>query len=243
MKRTTMHYHHQNLSRGKSPIWHHGRAWLGQLQWEWCVFHRPRFSLSIGRRHLTLCLLVCSLYVVWKDDGEFERRGFELAIHDGKIWIEHPWIRQGEWRRNDPWWKKQIVISVVDLLLGKHRFSSTETELPDVFVPMPEGSYRAKAKLVQRRWMRRFGWFRKMRDDYELSVDGGIPFAGKGENSWDCGDDGLWGCGGTSVENAIAQGVESVLTDRRKRGLDSLGTGKIPAIVLNDRSAVAEEST
>ena len=46
------------------------------------------------------------------------------------------------------------------------------------------------------------------------------PFEGKGENGWDCGEDGLYGCGsnGASIEHAIGTTVEKVLDTRRRRG-------------------------
>lgn len=45
-------------------------------------------------------------------------------------------------------------------------------------------------------------------------------FMGKGENSWDCGEDGLYGCGseGSSLEDAITKTVSIVLRNRRKYG-------------------------
>ena len=230
-----MRYHHQNLTDGRLPLWRHGRAWLGKLHWEWSVFYRPRFRLAVGSRHLTISLLAFSLWIVWNNGDEFERREFAISAHDGNIWIEHPWVRQMEWRSSDPWWRKQIVLPVTDWMLGKMQYSRSEKPLPDVFVPMPEGCYRAKAEAVHREWWRRFGWFHRVEDGVDLSVaDGGIPFAGKGENSWDCGDDGLWGWGGSSVDGAIANGVASVLRSRAKCGYDSNGTGREPAIVVND---------
>lgn len=234
-----MRYHHQNLTDGRLPLWRHGRAWLGHLHWTWSVFYHPRFSVAVGSRHLTLSLLAFSLWVVWKDDGEFERREFSIEAHDGCVWVETPWVRQGEWRRADPWWRKTIVLHVVDWLIGRQQYRSTERPLPDVFVPLPEGCYRAQAKAVRREWWRRFGWFRMVREDVDLRVEGGIPFSGKGENSWACFDDGLWGWGGSSVEDAIANGVRSVLRSRERHGHDSKGTGREPAVVVND--AVAKE--
>ena len=233
-----MRYHHSNTSRGKLPLWRGGRAWLGKLHWQWVVFQRRSgFGVSIDSRGFHVCLLAFALYVRYDDDDCFDRRELSLSIHDGIVWITHPWVRPNEWRRADPWWRKQVALHVVDWILGRVRHSSTEKNLPDVYVPLPEGCYRAKAKAVTHSWWRRFGWFRVTRESVELDVDGGIPFAGKGESGWDCEDDGLCGWSGSSVENAIARGVESVIESRSKRGHDSAGTGREPAIVVNSKEA------
>jgi hypothetical protein len=71
-----------------------------------------------------------------------------------------------------------------------------------------------------------------VRDGVKLDIPGGIPHNGKGENSWDCGDDGLWGCGGDTVEEAIGHAVSSVLRSRRRYGHDSHGTGREPVHVV-----------
>ena len=91
-----------------------------------------------------------------------------------------------------------------------------------VVIPMPEGVYHGTAKIERRTWKRPL-WFAFSRVSTTIDCPRGIPFAGKGENSWDCGDDGLfgWGAEGPSIEKAIARGVESVLESRRRYGMPS----------------------
>lgn len=129
-------------------------------------------------------------------------------------WRESEW----EWKRSDPWWRR-FSIDVPDLLLGRTRCVVTEGETMNSVVPMPEGSYPCVLKKRTRTWTRaRRPFWKKTRVDWDISIDGGIPFMGKGENAWDCGEDGLWGTGGSSPENAVANAVESVLRSRAKHG-------------------------
>jgi hypothetical protein len=52
----------------------------------------------------------------------------------------------------------------------------------------------------------------------DLDIPGGIPHEGKGENSWDCGMDGLFGCSGATVAEAIANAVRHTQRDRERYG-------------------------
>lgn len=242
-----MSYHYQNLTDGKLPLWRSGRAWWWKIGWEWHLFRRySALGVGAGSKHLSIRLPGFQLYVHSRDHDGWESRQFEVAVHDGCVWIEHPWIRSGgEWRRDDPWWKKQIVLHVSDWLLGRVRHESREIEHREVFVPMPEGCYRAKARREVSTWRRRWYVPAKTRDSWWVEIPGGIPFAGKGENSWDCGDDGLWGTGGTdgmTLEETIGCVVGSVLRSRKRYGHDSndpawlgyehewIGTPQSPAV-------------
>ncbi len=233
-----MRYHHQNLTDGVMPLWRHGRAWWGPLAWEWSVFHRTGVSLglSLGLTSLSVRLVWFSLFVHSNND-DHDMREFSLRIMDGNVWIDHPWVRQNEWRSADPWWKKSIVLHVKDWLLGKARCDVTTGSPFTVYVPMPEGSYRATATPETYVWRRRFYVPQLRRDSVKLDIEGGIPHAGKGENSWDCGDDGLWGISGETTEKAIANAVASVLTSRRRYGRDSRDTGREPALVVLNKVA------
>lgn len=228
-----MRYHHQNLTDGRLPLWRHGRAWLGPIGWEWGLMRGRGFSIAAGLSSAHLCLGFFSFYVHAANESSRHGR-FAIRFHDGIVWIEHPWERQMEWRSSDPWWKKSITLHVGDWLLGRSRCEITKGPPSTVYVPLPEGSYRALATPETFIWRRRFYVPMRRRDSVSLHIEGGIPYSGKGENSWDCGDDGLWGIGGATIEEAIGNAVASVLKSRRRYGHDSKGTGKRPAIVLND---------
>lgn len=153
------------------------------------------------------------------------------------------WVgSMASWSRQFPWcrWWRQGSIDFKDLILGRARHTlerrrrtkhetiwmpedTVEYDLFEILIPMPEGAYPARAHVERRTWKRpRWPW-PIVRVSVAVDIPKGIPFAGKGENSWDCGDDGLFGYGaeGDSIEHAIGHGVESVLTSRRRYGKPS----------------------
>lgn len=143
-------------------------------------------------------------------------RECKLSIYNWTISIT-PWGKTMEWSKGDPWYVRGWSLNIPNLILGRQR---CQTEIVRSFptqVPMPEGVYAAVAKVERRTW-KRPRWFAHSRDSVWLTIPKGIPHAGKGENSWDCGDDGLFGIGGDSLENAIGNAVESVLRARRRYG-------------------------
>lgn len=233
-----MRYHSQNLTYDRLPTWRHGCAWWGNWHAEWHTFHDSHLlgvalwwcGFSIRLRWLSLYLRARER----KHDGEWS-----VSWHDGALWIDHPWVRQMEWRSADPWWRKNITLPVVDWLIGKASHECVKGEPREVFVPMPEGSYRAVATPETRTWRHRWYWPVDRRESVWLDIPGGIPCSGKGENSWDCDDDGLFGCGGATPEEAIAHAVSASLMDRRRQGYDSRGTGRTPALVVNATKAAS----
>lgn len=147
---------------------------------------------------------------VWLPD----HRECKIAIHDWTIWLT-PWGRWGEWRKRDPWWIRGVSLNFQRLVLGQRVYVAEELALVPCHVPMPEGNYSAVAK-VQRVTRGFARWWKRTGQEVDLSIPKGIPFAGKGENSWDCGDDGLFGIGGDSIDNAIQRARDAV-TERRRR--------------------------
>ena len=156
------------------------------------------------------------------DSGDDREIG--VYFHDGAIWW-HFWVgTMASWSSDYPWckWWRQGSFHFADIL-GKRR--CTTVVLRDgiqVTIPMPEGSYHGVAKQEKRTWKRAL-WFPRSRYSTWIDVDRGIPHAGKGENSWDCGDDAVCGCGvdGLDLDKAVAHFVESVLKNRRRYGTAS----------------------
>ena len=229
----------QNLSDGRLPLWRRGRAWWGRYRFviEWSLLQKSSsVGVSIGWLCFSLRLPpLCSIYFCPTDRPGIGRRELDIYWHGGCLWISHPFEREGgiERRSSDPWWKKVICLHVVDWLIGKPKYESVAGSPTEVFVPMPEGSYRAIATPQRQTWKRRWYWPSKVVESVWLEIPGGISHSGKGENSWDCGDDGLCGIGGDTTEGAISNAVRSVLRNRRRYGHDSRGTGRAPALVLN----------
>lgn len=112
---------------------------------------------------------------------------------------------------------QEVTLFDMDWILGKPRHSMTvlEENIPIVVnVGQWEGdSYTGTAKHTRRQWKRRFST--KVSDGYEVDMREGIPFPGKGENPWDCGDDAYFGFGGETIEGAIEHIIGEV---KRRRG-------------------------
>lgn len=123
------------------------------------------------------------------------------------------------WQRwfNDIRRNQQVTLFRGDWVLGmpRHSLEVLESGIP-VTVNVgqwPGDSYTGTATHTRRTWKRRFST--KVSDGYEIEMQQGIPFPGKGENSWDCGDDAYFGFGGPTIESA----TERIIADvKRRRG-------------------------
>jgi hypothetical protein len=233
-------YHHQNLTDGRLPLWRYGRAWWGALHWGWYCFHRTDLLLlSVRRWGFSVYLRgLFGFHFGVKDEDSDERGRWQVSWSDGSLRLEHPWCRQDGWDSRDPWWRNAIRLRFSDWIFGKWSYGGRVIETRDVLIPMPEGCYRAVAKHEIATWRRRFGIVWRRRDSWNIDIPGGIPFSGKGENSWDCGDDGLFGLGGgisVTLEERIGEIVASVLKSRSRHGHDAAGTGRVPLRIVNEK--------
>lgn len=152
-----------------------------------------------------------------------EEHELSLIWHSNMLWWSG-WSSTNTWRSSDPWWR-HASFSPVNALLGRTECTTeTLTDWQPVSVPMPEGSYSGKARVRRWTWRRtRITIFPpKERVAVDIEMDDGqcLPFPGKGENAYDCGMDGLcgWSKDGTSIDAAIAHGVESALNSRARYG-------------------------
>lgn len=179
----------------------------------------PPFALYLSLEHRGLWTPQRKCIAIWDSDREFwvtDRREFDVSISDWTLRFT-PWGRWGEWNSRDPWWIRGISFDVRHFVLGKRVYLAEELALVPCHVPMPEGNYPAVAK-VQRVTRGFERWFKRTGQEVTLNIPKGIPFAGKGENSWDCGDDGLFGIGGDSIDHAIRRAQEAVHESRRRHG-------------------------
>lgn len=111
-------------------------------------------------------------------------------------------------------------------VLGRTEVERVEGASGMTNVPLPEGNYPATWTEQVRTWRHvRFpGTWRdailgcQVRRSVKLDIPGGIPVEGKGENSWDCGMDGIFGTSGDTVAEAVAHAVKAVLRDRDRYG-------------------------
>jgi hypothetical protein len=129
------------------------------------------------------------------------------------------WNDPMEWRSGDPWWW-HITIHPVDLLLGHNQYEERTMATERVLVPMPEGAYPATVRMFESTWNRkRWPWPRRL-VRAEITPDSPIPFPGKGENAWDCGEDSshsMTTACETPLDAAMAM-ARSVMNDRLRYG-------------------------
>lgn len=228
-----MKFQTQNLTDNKYPLWRAGRAWWKKLYLEWYLCKEYGFGFSFGLRRWGFNISLGKLLILYFSIGERNDTELSISFFEGSLVINHPWERKYEWRSSDPWWKKSIRFPVKDWLLGRRKVNRSEGDPEAVYIPMPEGCYIAKATPVKLTFTRRWYIPKETKEYVNINIEGGIPYRGKGENSWDCGDDGLWGTGGDTVEGAIGNVVATVLKNRKKYGYDSKSTGKYPYRIVN----------
>ncbi len=141
----------------------------------------------------------------WARRGNYgEGREMSLTFHDRAVWW-HVWVNRDCWESSRPKWRDGNF-HPVDALFGRENCTRRTIEERNVLVPMPEKAYPAKAQLVEFTWKRPRWPFAKTMLRVNIDIPGGIPHAGKGENSWDCGDDGTFGLT-TGECKSIPEGV------------------------------------
>lgn len=242
-------FHSQNLNEDKKgnpkglPI--EGRSWLSfgkgkrehELRFEWSFrakyqlagvslktdgdtgglqLHAGLFPTSLW---LTLPIRLPRLMALLKKNvyGQHTFMDVHVATED----VVLRWQFGGndfEWSNKTPKWKNGSF-NLSDFALGRRDYEEGEAEVHSVKIPMPEGAYDATVKLHTDTW-RRARWFPVSIHRATIDVPVGIPFPGKGENSYDCGEDATYGFTGPveSLEDAIGKQVSSVLRNRRRYG-------------------------
>lgn len=150
--------------------------------------------------------------------GYPDEREIRFSIHDWSIWWSVWRNPMAGWSRAVPRWRDGNF-HPLDVLLGKVDYSTRVLKSTPAMVPMPEGSYAATVELFESTW-KRPRWFATRMVRADVKLEKGIPFPGKGENSYDCGEDALHGLTtkADTIEEAIAETVQSALRSRRRYG-------------------------
>jgi len=151
------------------------------------------------------------------------------------------WKFDWGWSHKMPKWMDGHI-DFADLVLGRMKYTEKVLEERDMVIQMPEGEYKAKGKLVSA-IRKRPRWFGKPDLSITVDIPKGIPHQGKGENSWDCGTDGLfgYGYGGDNWREAADRGTQIVLESRKK--YDGSRMAKYPAPLDNsDLNALLVEA-
>lgn len=195
------------------------------------VDSEPTIGLSISIPH------VCYIHFGFDHPKEFEwqkkfgKSGDMGFTYEGReislSWnIEHHyiswnwWVDPSGWSSKRPKWRDGSFY-YLDFLLGRHIYKCEEIESRVVQLDMPEGIYSCHIQLSKDTWTRkRFPFLKKSRLGAMVIPEYPIPVPGKGENSWDCGEDAVFssGCIAATYDEAIQEIKESVMRDRNKYG-------------------------
>lgn len=232
----------------------HGRAWLyfghdamrpaATVRTCWRLFDKSA-ALQVScsdEDGLTLHIAVPLLFQLfigihirrlqkWYFKHDWKHLG--VRVFDWKIWVDL-WADDSCHSFRESFWhphRRRFTIRPVDALFGTHKHAVERTIATEtIVVAMPEASYRGTCRLEVETWKRpRWPWWPSSARHVRAHIDmqEPIPFPGKGENSWDCGEDATHGltCRAGSVPEAIAAITESVLSSRRRNG----GSNWVPA--------------
>ena len=151
----------------------------------------------------------------WRADRSWGFSVFEGAIH---ITIG---AEANGWSDDQPKWR-DIYVNIRDVVFGPATRHEEVIEERDEILYMPEKNYTAHVKLVREWWTRPRLWYRLYDQmSCDVSVDGGVPIPGKGENSWDCGDDATFSmffrnC--SSIDMAVDRFRDDAFQTRASRG-------------------------
>lgn len=219
-------HHHKETNR----LWIYYKGHRNLLNLEWQFFRKATHAgIDVGwrkqrRRHSPKLFIgipwLFNLWIHLFDVDEWEDYEFGIRFHSGCVWF-HIFSNPVESNSSDPWYRRAHCFNPLDFILGRIRHTREETGSESVEIPMPEGVYHGLAVFETVTWKRpRWPWPKSRKGVWITVPNGGVPFPGKGENSWDCGMDGLCGAGvdGESVEKAIGHFVGCALANRRRYG-------------------------
>lgn len=159
------------------------------------------------------------------DMREFYReRWDDRHVRNGKPFPSERALRGGIHREFGP---SFAASHVVDRLWGKKVHTLVEGDPVTIVFQMPGSPtlFEAVVKSEHRTWKRARAWWQEETRSFYVNVDQPPQFAGKGENSWDCGDDGIYGMNvkARTPEAAVQGYIKAVMDETSQRGPASSG--------------------
>lgn len=209
------------------------------LRFEFKISPYPRLSLSLGliffKAYLTLPFFKFNI-------KESLNSGF-CFYENALVWS---WMKK-EWEcgaRGGQWYKS-FYFHIDDFVLGKsERLENEIAAVDDIYFKLGDKEFKInKIKWEKNRSFRRhipYTLFHKTWYSLNIKIDKPPMHSGKGENSWDCGDDGTYGLSCAwkhapptwkyddvkfAAEIATSIYVEGVLKDAKRYGGSSSATG------------------
>lgn len=234
-----MYFHWQNLNEqaggAKGPATQ-GRAWIRSertrlaagCEWHLLTSFWHAYIEFGGYSDADVTVsLACGLLAVWLHfEGlpwrrlmrALDGREIKLSLHDGGVWWVL-WKDDSSWSSTTPRWR-QGCWHPLDTFLGRWDYSSRPTQFERVRIPLPEGVLDGEVKMELATWKRpRWPWPRTMLRA-TITPDRAAVVPGKGENSWDMGDDAIFSltCPAKTPSEAVTAYIGAVLREREKHG-------------------------
>lgn len=200
----------QNLNESGRHLFHFrgriGRTWERRERFGYEIASGPAFRLMLTNgdedRELSLSLGLL-FFTVWLRLPGWSLpllargRQYGFYIHEWEVWA---FFGSKIWESSsrDPWYY-QIVIRPIDLLFGRTIYFKDEILSswgPRRFAFRGREFQMDDIKISRQFWFKTripFGLYRRELIQMEVKIDKPPMRAGKGENSWDCGDDGSFG--------------------------------------------------
>lgn len=117
--------------------------------------------------------------------------------------------------------KRRGSLFVMDALFGRTAYANEKIGPPVQAVAcFPEGQYTLTLQREVSTWKRQRWPWSYVRKSVDITLEKPPEFHGKGENSWDCGPDAIYGMSseGHRYEDAVAAYTKAVLRERSRRG-------------------------
>jgi hypothetical protein len=232
----------------KGSILRNGRAWFKpftgnrrhelSFNCQWVLWSK-RISVGLGLADYEnavsfhICLYLFSFYFNleysplerWleektkrKDEKYGNGRTIGFTWMEGSLMVDL-WNDPMEWRSRDPKWQS-FSINPMDILLGRRKHASRTLAKEMRLLTMPEKAYPVVIELKEDSWKRpRWLWPDKIVRAH-IEIEGGVPVPGKGENSYDCGEDATYGltCPAKSFDEALSKLYATVMQSRERYG-------------------------
>lgn len=140
---------------------------------------------------------------------------WDLRVHTLSYQIhEDQW---GGFKKRDSW--RHGFVFYLDKIFGQNDYREETIQVGESKIFMPEKSYDCTYKIFKSYWKRPRSPFTKTRMRIDVQIPEGIGIPGKGENSWDCGDDATFGVTKPyegSIRDALDEIAISALKTRQR---------------------------
>ena len=152
----------------------------------------------------------------WKGRLGYDDREVSVSVHNGALWWSF-WCPENEWSSSTPRWRAGSF-DPADFILGRVKCETLREDPIEGVIRLPEAAYAATATREHRTWKRPRWPFVRRASDWSFDIPRGLPIPGKGENSWDCGEDAIFGCGSSESDiDRAAEAVAARVLERRER--------------------------